>query len=46
MEERVLEIQGCANIMWDEMANDIQKVGKEVLGKSKSFGLKDKESWW
>ena len=33
--------------MWEEMANGIQKVAKEVLGESKGFGLKDKESqWW
>ena len=32
--------------MWNEMANGIPKVAKEVLGKSKGFDLKDKECWW
>ena len=31
MEEIVWEIQGCANIMQDEMANGIRKVVNEVL---------------
>ena len=46
MEERVWEIEGNAIFMWEEMANGIYKVAKEVLGESKGFGLKDKESWW
>ena len=45
MEERVWEIQGSANIMWEEMANGIQKLAKEVLSELKGFSLKDKESW-
>ena len=32
--------------MWDDMANGIWKVANEVLGESKHFGPKDKESWW
>ena len=46
MEERVWEIEGNASFMWEEMANGIRKVAKEVLGESKGFGPKDKESWW
>ena len=33
--------------MWEEMANGIRKVVREVLDESKGFGLKDNESqWW
>ena len=28
------------------LANGIRNITKEVLGESKGFGLKDKESWW
>ena len=39
MKERLWETQRCANIIWEEMTN-------EVLDESKGFGPKDKESWW
>ena len=32
--------------MWDKMANSIWKVTNEVLGESKGFGPKYKESYW
>jgi len=46
MEENVWETQESANLMWEGMANGIRKVAKAVLGESKGFGPKGKESWW
>ena len=46
MEEGVLETQGCANLIWEEITNCARKVAKVVLGKSKGFGPRGIESWW
>ena len=40
MEERIQETQGCANLIQEEMANDIWKVAKKVLGELTGFGFK------
>ncbi|RDX74741.1 hypothetical protein CR513_45471, partial [Mucuna pruriens] len=38
--------QSSANLIWDEMSKKVRKVSKAILGESKSFGPRDKESWW
>ena len=45
MQEKVCEIQGCANLIWEEMVNGVWKVAKVVMNKLKGFGTKDKESY-
>ncbi|KAL5148277.1 hypothetical protein HKD37_13G035335 [Glycine soja] len=43
---KVVGKQGNANLIWDGMAKKIRKFVKAVMGESKGFGLRDKESWW
>ncbi|KAH1190889.1 Pre-mRNA-processing protein 40B [Glycine max] len=38
--------QGSANDMWNKMSQEIIKVAKEMLGESRGFGPRGKESWW
>ena len=45
MEEKVQETQRCANLIWKEIASGVWKVANVVLGDSKGFDLKGKESW-
>lgn len=46
LEEGNWELPGNANSMWDDMATKIRKIAKTVLGESRGFGPRDKESWW
>ena len=46
LEEGVWESQESANIMWKNMAKKVEIVAKEILGESKGFGPRDKETWW
>ena len=44
MKGRVWEIQVCANLMWEEVAIDVWKIVKAILGESKGFVPKGKVS--
>ena len=46
MEEGTWELQGTADSIWNEMSKKVKKVAKGVLGESRGFGPRDKESWW
>ncbi|RDX84572.1 hypothetical protein CR513_34358, partial [Mucuna pruriens] len=46
LEESGWELFGSANLMRDEMSKKIRKAAKEVLGQSRGFRPRDKESWW
>ncbi|XP_063540351.1 uncharacterized protein LOC134749358 [Cydia strobilella] len=48
--DKMIEMNGMeglnANECWNEMANYIRRVAKDVLGESKGKGVIDKETWW
>jgi Reverse transcriptase (RNA-dependent DNA polymerase) len=46
LEEGTWELQGTADSLWNEMSKKVKEVAKAVLGESKGFGPRDKESWW
>ena len=44
--ECVWDTQGCANDLWKEMIMMMRKVAKEILGESKGYIRRNKETWW
>ena len=47
MNECVWDKQGCANDLWKELSMLVRQVAKEVLGKSKGYIRRKKETqWW
>ena len=40
------ELEGDASITWENVGKKVEMVAKAILGESKDFGPRDKETWW